>query len=72
LTLFSSRNCSNEEIRRRVSVNGAQLSGDDVPDFLEISVGPRINLSFSVTTIKKDVSYRIDCGSIAQTEGRKP
>ena len=65
-------NCSNEEIRRRVSVNGAQLSGDDVPDFLEISVRPRMNLSFSVTTIKKDVSYRIDCGSIAQTEGRKP
>jgi pimeloyl-ACP methyl ester carboxylesterase len=63
-------NCSKEEIRRPVTVNGAQLWGENVPDFLETSVQPRMRLNFSVTTIVKDVSYRIDCGSNSQATGR--
>jgi pimeloyl-ACP methyl ester carboxylesterase len=54
--------CSVNQQNAVVQINGAQLSGKDVPDFFGNTVRPRMSVKeFVVNTIKKDESYEIKC-----------
>ena len=53
--------CKANHKNARIQVNGAQLSGRDVPDFLENAIKPRTSIIFRVITIQQDVSYEIQC-----------
>lgn len=53
--------CTSEQRNAIVRSNGAQLSGDDVADFLQNAVRPRVSVDFVVSTRNEDVSYEIDC-----------